>query len=45
MIVECKKEESEQVKQVLKESMENATKLSIPLKVEISEANNWYEAK
>ena len=43
--VECKKEESEQVKQVLKESMENATKLSIPLKVEISEANNWYEAK
>ena len=45
LIVECKKEESEQVKQVLKESMENATKLSIPLKVEISEANNWYEAK
>ena len=45
LIVECKKEESEQVKQVLKESMENATKLSIPLKVEISVANNWYEAK
>jgi len=25
--------------------MENAMKLTVPLKVELSEANNWYEAK
>ena len=45
LIIECKKEQKEQVKQILQESMENAAKLSIPLKVEISEAKNWYEAK
>ncbi len=45
LIIECKKEQKEQVKQILQESMEKATKLIIPLKVEISEASNWYEAK
>ena len=38
-------EEKEQVKEILKTSMEQATKLRIPLKVELSEANDWYEAK
>ena len=33
------------VKEILKTSMENAYKLKIPLKVELSEATNWYEAK
>ena len=27
------------------EEMENAMKLLVPLKVEVSEAENWYEAK
>ena len=35
----------EEVKKVLKEEMESAMKLRIPLKVEVSEAENWYEAK
>ena len=45
LIIECKQEEKEEVKKLLQNCMENATKLSIPLKVEISEATNWYEAK
>ena len=45
LIIETKLEEKEQVEIILKESMENATKLKIPLKVELSVANNWYEAK
>ena len=32
-------------KKLLKDSMENAFKMSVPLKVELSEASNWYEAK
>ena len=45
LIIECKIEEKERVKQVLQEEMEHAAKLRIPLKVEVSEATNWYEAK
>ena len=45
LIVEAKKEYQEQVETILKEEMESAMKLKIPLKVEISEANNWYDAK
>ena len=33
------------VKEILKESMENAAKLEVPLKVEIEEAKTWYDAK
>ena len=45
LLIECKIEEKEEVKKILKESMENAVKLSIPLEVEVSEANNWYDVK
>lgn len=45
LIIECKIEQKEMIKKLLQSSMENATKLSIPLKVEVSEAMNWYEAK
>ena len=45
LIIECKIEEKEEVKRILKEEMENATELRVPLKVDISEAENWYEAK
>ena len=45
LIVEAKKECQEQVETILKEEMESAMKLKVPLKVEISEANNWYDAK
>ena len=30
---------------IKKESMEGAMKLSVPLEVEISEGNSWYEVK
>ena len=45
LLLEVKEEEKEEVKILLKTSMENAFKLSVPLEVELSEANNWYEAK
>jgi len=45
LLLEVKEEEKEHVEQILRDSMENAMKLNVPLKVELSEANNWYEAK
>lgn len=45
LILECSKECAEEAKHILKEEMENAARLRIPLKVEISEASNWYDAK
>ena len=45
LLIDCKIEEKEEVKKILKESMENAVKLSIPLEVEVSEADNWYDVK
>ena len=45
LIVEVKEEQKEKVKEIIKDSMENAAKLDIPLKVEISEAEDWYNAK
>lgn len=45
LLIDTVIEEKEEVKEILKTSMENAIKLKIPLKVELSEAKNWYEAK
>lgn len=45
LLIDTLIEEKEQVSKILKDSMENATKLRIPLKVELSEANDWYNAK
>lgn len=45
LIIECKVEQKDIVAKVLKENMENAIKMDVPLKVETSEAYNWYEAK
>ncbi len=45
LMIECKKDQSEEVQKLLKECMEGAIKLSIPLEVETSEAENWYDAK
>ena len=45
LILESKIEDKEKAKQVLKNCMENAIQLTVPLIVEISEANDWYEAK
>ncbi len=45
MMIEAPKNEVEDVKHILKEEMENAVSLNVPLIAEISEAENWYECK
>lgn len=45
LLIETKINEKEAVRKLLKECMENATKLNVPLKADLSEGNNWYEAK
>lgn len=45
LIIECRKEAKEKVKNILKNCMENAITLLVPLKVDISEGENWYETK
>ena len=45
LIVEAFIEEKEEVKKILKESMENALVLKVPLTVELKEGNNWYQTK
>ena len=45
MMIEAPEKEIEEVKGILKECMESATTLDVPLIAEISVANNWYECK
>lgn len=45
ILVETLKSEKEQVKQIVKEEMENVIKLKVPLLAEVEEGYNWYEAK
>ena len=45
LLIECNIKEKEKVKKILKESMEKAAKLEVPLVVEMSEATDWYDVK
>ena len=45
MMIEADESEKDEIIKILKECMENATKLKVPLIAEISEAKNWYECK
>lgn len=45
LIIETLIEEKEEVSKLLKECMESAAKLSVPLTVEVEEGNSWYQAK
>ena len=45
MMIEAPIEEKEQIKQILKQSMESAVTLKVPLIADISEAINWYDCK
>lgn len=45
MMIEAPIEEAEEVKKIVKQSMEEAVTLKIPLIAEVSEAENWYECK
>ena len=45
LIIEVKEEQCAKCKLILKEEMENAVKLSIPLTVDVTEGKNWLEQK
>ena len=45
LLLEVNDKQKEKAKEVLKNAMENAYKLSIPLKVEVTEAKCWYDVK
>ena len=45
MMVEAPIKEKEEVQKIMKECMESAIQLKVPLLAEISQANNWYECK
>lgn len=45
MMIEAPLDEKEEMKKIMKECMETAIQLKVPLIAEISEAENWYECK
>ena len=45
LVIDTKKEELEEIKTILKETMETTYKLNVPLKVDINIGDNLYEAK
>ena len=45
LIVEAPFDEAEHVKEILKQEMEGAVTLDVPLTVEMSEGASWYDAK
>ncbi|WP_124726952.1 DNA polymerase I [Staphylospora marina] len=45
LIFEVPEEELEEMKQLVRDLMEDALPLSVPLRVDVSSGRNWYEAK
>ena len=45
LIFNVKNNEKEEMTRIVKETMENIYKLSVPLEVDIEFGNNWYDAK
>lgn len=45
LLIEAHKSEVDQVSAILKEEMQNAANMSVPLVVEVKSGTNWYEAK
>lgn len=45
LLIEAVVEEENIVKDILKTTMENIVEFKVPLKVEVEEGSNWYEAK
>ena len=44
LVLECPKDQVEEVEKIVKESMESAMKLKIPIDVKIGHGENWLEA-
>jgi DNA polymerase-1 len=45
LLIETHKDEKEAVAKILKENMEQAAELLVPLDVDVHEGASWYEAK
>ena len=45
LIFNVPESELEEIKELVRDTMENIYELSVPLKVEINYGKNWYEAK
>ena len=45
LMVEVRDDQKEKAKEILLNCMENAYKLKVPLKVEISEGKTWFDTK
>lgn len=45
LIIEAEPDEAEAVKRLLSEEMENAVKLSVPLRVDMNSGKTWYDTK
>lgn len=45
LIIEAPCEEEEKAKEILKNEMENAVKISVPLEVHVAVGDTWYDAK
>ena len=45
LLIEAYQDEVEEVQTILKDQMEHAAELKVPLIVDMHTGNNWYEAK
>lgn len=45
LIIECKKEDVDNVSMLLKDSMENVFSLNVPLMADVNKGENWFETK
>ena len=45
LLVEAHESEVEQVKEIVRDEMEHAASLEVPLEIDMHTGRNWYEAK
>ena len=45
LLIEARLEEVEQVERILRDEMQQAARLKVPLEIDMHRGSNWYEAK